>query len=322
MAEKNTSKFNALYTDHEENVRVEIAGVNAIDVDITLIDRNPAQPRKTFNEESLREMATSVATYGVLQPLLVTEEKGRYLIIAGERRFRAAYMAGLKKVPVIVRELTSQQIAEISLIENLHREDLNAIEAAEGMRELMENHNLTQEGVAGRIGKSRPYVTNTLRLLQLPKEVTDMVKEGRLSPGHARALISIDDKNYLIQLAKQACDSHLSVRDLETKVRLYFTRKTIFGWLYQDEIINLLRKNNPYIKSSALDEIECGKKCELKQVLKTLVAYGKRYNIKMKYVNMLYKILNDVIKGRRIITPDIFKDKELNFRKRKKEKKL
>jgi ParB family chromosome partitioning protein len=126
-----------------------------------------------------------------------------------------------------VRELTSQQIAEISLIENLHREDLNAIEAAEGMRELMENHNLTQEGVAGRIGKSRPYVTNTLRLLQLPKEVNDMVKEGRLSPGHARALISIDDKNYLIQLAKQACDSHLSVRDLETKVRLYFTRKTI-----------------------------------------------------------------------------------------------
>ena len=227
MAEKGASKFNALYTDHEENVKVEIAGVNAIDVDITLIDRNPAQPRKTFNEESLREMATSVATYGVLQPLLVTEEKGRYLIIAGERRFRAAYMAGLKKVPVIVRELTSQQIAEISLIENLHREDLNAIEAAEGMRELMENHNLTQEGVAGRIGKSRPYVTNTLRLLQLPKEVTDMVKEGRLSPGHARALISIDDKEYLIQLAKQACDSHLSVRDLETKVRLYFTRKTI-----------------------------------------------------------------------------------------------
>lgn len=227
MAEKGASKFNALYTDHEENVKVEIAGVNAIDVDITLIDRNPAQPRKTFNEESLREMATSVATYGVLQPLLVTEENGRYLIIAGERRFRAAYMAGLKKVPVIVRELTNQQIAEISLIENLHREDLNAIEAAEGMRELMENHNLTQEGVAGRIGKSRPYVTNTLRLLQLPKEVTDLVKEGRLSPGHARALISIDDKDYLIQLAKQACDSHLSVRDLETKVRLYFTRKTI-----------------------------------------------------------------------------------------------
>ena len=228
MAQKtNTSKLNALYTDNEENVKVEIAGINAIDVDITLIDRNPDQPRKIFNEEALREMSTSIATYGVLQPLLVTEANGRYLIIAGERRFRAAYMAGLKKVPVIVRELSNQQIQEIALIENLHREDLNAIEAAEGMRELMENHGLTQEAVAGRIGKSRPYVTNTLRLLQLPKEVTDLVKEGHLSPGHARALISIDDKNYLVQLANQAVASRLSVRELETKVRLYFTRKSI-----------------------------------------------------------------------------------------------
>ncbi|MBO7221841.1 MAG: ParB/RepB/Spo0J family partition protein [Clostridia bacterium] len=228
MAQKATeSKLNALYTDNEENVKVDLAGVNAIDVDITLIDRNPDQPRKVFNEEALREMSNSIATYGVLQPLLVTENNGRYLIIAGERRFRAAYMAGLKRVPVIVRELTNQQIQEIALIENLHREDLNAIEAAEGMRELMENHGLTQEAVATRIGKSRPYVTNTLRLLQLPKEVTDLVKEGHLSPGHARALISIDDKDYLVQLANQAVASRLSVRELETKVRLYFTRKSI-----------------------------------------------------------------------------------------------
>ncbi|MBR5174009.1 MAG: ParB/RepB/Spo0J family partition protein [Clostridia bacterium] len=228
MAQKATeSKLNALYTDNEENVKVDLAGVNAIDVDITLIDRNPDQPRKVFNEEALREMSNSIATYGVLQPLLVTENNGRYLIIAGERRFRAAYMAGLKRVPVIIRELTNQQIQEIALIENLHREDLNAIEAAEGMRELMENHGLTQEAVATRIGKSRPYVTNTLRLLQLPKEVTDLVKEGHLSPGHARALISIDDKDYLVQLANQAVASRLSVRELETKVRLYFTRKSI-----------------------------------------------------------------------------------------------
>ena len=224
---KETTKLNALYTDNEENVKVDLAGVNAIDVDITLIDRNPDQPRKVFNEEALREMSNSITTYGVLQPLLVTENNGRYLIIAGERRFRAAYMAGLKRVPVIIRELTNQQIQEIALIENLHREDLNAIEAAEGMRELMENHGLTQEAVATRIGKSRPYVTNTLRLLQLPKEVTDLVKEGHLSPGHARALISIDDKQYLVQLANQAVASKLSVRELETKVRLYFTRKSI-----------------------------------------------------------------------------------------------
>ena len=222
-----TSKLNALYTDNEENVRVDLEGINAIEVDITLIDRNPDQPRKVFNEEALREMASSIATYGVLQPLLVTENNGRYLIIAGERRFRAAHTAGLKRVPVIIRDLTKQQIAEIALIENLHREDLNAIEAAEGMRELMENHGLTQEAVATRIGKSRPYVTNTLRLLQLPKEVTNLVKEGHLSPGHARALISIDDKEYLVTLANQAVASRLSVRELETKVRLYFTRKSI-----------------------------------------------------------------------------------------------
>ena len=220
----------ALFTDNEENVKVEVKDMPTVEVEISQIDRNPNQPRKTFNEESLKEMSTSIATYGVLQPLLlVKQDNGHYLIIAGERRFRAAMMAGLKKVPAIIREFTEQQIQEISLIENLHREDLNAIEAAEGMRELMENHELTQEDVALRIGKSRPYVTNTLRLLQLPKEVTEMVREGILSPGHARALISIDDKEYLINLAKQACDNKLTVREIENRVRLYFTRKAIPG---------------------------------------------------------------------------------------------
>ena len=185
--------LSALFTDNEENIRVDTSGVPAEEIEITLIDRNPNQPRKTF------------------------------------KRFRAALMAGLKTVPAIVREFTDQQIQEISLIENLHREDLNAIEAAEGMKELMDNHGLTQEDVAQRIGKSRPYVTNTLRLLQLPAEVADMVRNGDLSPGHARALISIDDKDYLITLAKQACDNKLTVREIENRVRLYFTRKAIPG---------------------------------------------------------------------------------------------
>lgn len=221
--------LSALFTDNEENVRVDTSEVPAEEIEITLIDRNPNQPRKTFKEETLREMATSIASYGVLQPLLLVRNGDRYLIIAGERRFRAALMAGLKTVPAIVREFTEQQIQEISLIENLHREDLNAIEAAEGMKELMDNHGLTQEDVAQRIGKSRPYVTNTLRLLQLPAEVADMVRNGDLSPGHARALISIDDKDYLITLAKQACDNKLTVREIENRVRLYFTRKAIPG---------------------------------------------------------------------------------------------
>lgn len=221
--------LSALFTDNEENIRVDTSGVPAEEIEITLIDRNPNQPRKTFKEETLKEMATSIASYGVLQPLLLIKNGDRYLIIAGERRFRAALMAGLKTVPAIVREFTDQQIQEISLIENLHREDLNAIEAAEGMKELMDNHGLTQEDVAQRIGKSRPYVTNTLRLLQLPAEVADMVRNGDLSPGHARALISIDDKDYLITLAKQACDNKLTVREIENRVRLYFTRKAIPG---------------------------------------------------------------------------------------------
>ena len=220
----------ALFTDNEENVKVDVKDMPTVEIPVAEIDRNPNQPRKTFTDESLKEMATSISVYGVLQPLLlVREPNGRYLIVSGERRFRAATMAGLKKVPAIIREFTDQQIQEISLIENLHREDLNAIEAAEGMRELMENHGLTQEDVALRIGKSRPYVTNTLRLLQLPKEVTEMVRKGELSPGHARALISIDDKDYLINLAKQACDNKLTVREIENRVRLYFTRKAIPG---------------------------------------------------------------------------------------------
>ncbi len=220
--------MSALFNDNVENVRVDISDeVQAQEIDITLIDRNPNQPRKTFDENSLNEMANSIATYGVLQPLLLVKTGDRYQIIAGERRFRASLIAGLHVVPAIIREFTPQQIAEISLIENLHREDLNAIEAAEGMRELMENHGLTQEEVANRLGKSRPYVTNTMRLLQLPEEVIDMVREGKLSPGHARTLISIDNKEYLVALATQACDNKLSVRDLENRVRLYFTRKAI-----------------------------------------------------------------------------------------------
>ena len=168
-----------------------------------------------------------IVDYVDAKKVVVKNGSNRYMIVAGERRFRASVLAGLKKVPVIVRDFTPQQIAEISLVENLHREDLNDIEKAEAMRELMDNHGLTQEEVAKRIGKSRPYVTNTLRLLQLPGEVTDLVKQGKLSPGHARTLISIDDKEYLVTLAKQACDNNLSVRDLENRVRLYFTRKTI-----------------------------------------------------------------------------------------------
>lgn len=220
--------MNALFRDNTENVKVEISDdLSTQEIDIHLIDRNPNQPRKTFDEESLKSMATSISMYGVLQPiLLVKSEGGRYLIIAGERRFRASLLAGLKTIPAIVKELSPQQIQEISLIENLHRENLNAIEAAEGIRELMDHHGLTQEEVAIRIGKSRPYVTNTLRLLQLPSEVMDMVKEGKLSPGHARTILTVDNKEKLIEFAKLASEEDISVRDLERMVQNYFSEST------------------------------------------------------------------------------------------------
>ena len=204
----------ALFADYTDNREVNIEGEGAIQqLDITMLDRNPEQARKTFDEETLKEMSNSMKLYGVLQPLLVTKlPNGRYQIVAGERRYRAAMKANLKA---------------ISLIENIQREDLNAIEAAEGIKELMTNHGLTQEAVADRIGKSRPYVTNLLRLLTLPEEVLEMVKSGKISSGHARALVTIDNKEFLINLAKQIVQYKMTVRDVEDRVRLYETRKNI-----------------------------------------------------------------------------------------------
>ncbi len=213
--------------DFDSNfIAVDLKDIPSFDVDISLVDRNPNQPRKTFLDESLTEMANSIKKYGIIQPILVAPApNGRYFIVAGERRFRSAHIAGLKKIPVIVRDLSQLQIKEIALIENLHREDLNAIESAEAVRELMDNHGLTQEEVAQRIGKSRPYVANIIRLLQLPKEIKELVKNGSLSAGHARALISIDDKAYLMSLAKQIIEKKMSVREVENLVRLYFAKK-------------------------------------------------------------------------------------------------
>lgn len=219
----------ALFADYTDNREVKVEGEGAIQqLDITMLDRNPEQARKTFDEDTLKEMANSMKLYGVLQPLLVTKlPNGRYQIVAGERRYRAAMKANLTTVPAIIKELPVEEIKAISLIENIQREDLNAIEAAEGIKELMTNHGLTQEAVADRIGKSRPYVTNLLRLLTLPEEVLEMVKSGKISSGHARALVTIDNKEFLINLAKQIVQYKMTVRDVENRVRLFETRKNI-----------------------------------------------------------------------------------------------
>ncbi|MEG1613349.1 MAG: ParB/RepB/Spo0J family partition protein [Clostridia bacterium] len=216
---------------HEEEVAAEVSVAQqsreVIDVDISLIDTNPYQPRKVFDKTALEELAASINIYGIIQPLLVLRSGNRYVIIAGERRFRAARLAGLTTVPCVVRELTKQEMREIALIENLQREDLNPIEAAEGIAELIKSTNMTQEEAAKRIGMNRPTVTNILRLLTLDKAVLDLVRTNRLSSSHARCLVVITDVEVQLYFANRACDNKMSVRELETQVQLYLGRKLI-----------------------------------------------------------------------------------------------
>lgn len=191
----------------------------AEDISIALIDRNPNQPRKNFDEKALKELAQSIKTNGVIQPIIVTKKGDRYIIIAGERRWRASQLAGLKTVPCIVRNYTDREICEIAIIENLQREDLNPIESARAIKQLIETFDLTQELVADRIGKSRPAVANTLRLLTLAPEVVSMIEAGKLSAGHARCLITVEDPKMQVELALKACDNKISVRELEKYIK-------------------------------------------------------------------------------------------------------
>lgn len=194
---------------------------NAEDMPLDKIVANPNQPRKNFDEQALSELATSIKRHGVIMPIVVNEYKDdTYMIIAGERRFRACKMAGLTSIPVVIRKYSPREIKEISLIENLQREDLNPIEAATAMKQLMVDYKLTQDELAERIGKSRPSVANTLRLLNLCPEVMSMVAEGKLSAGHARTIVTLPEEGQ-VQFAREAVKSQVSVRELEKKVRAY-----------------------------------------------------------------------------------------------------
>ena len=198
----------------------DIKGLTEVDIDD--IRPNPNQPRKHFDEDALNELADSIKKHGLIMPIVVNQpENGKYMIIAGERRYRAAKIAGKRQIPVVVRSYTDREVKEISLIENLQREDLNPIEAANAMKQLMDEYHLTQEELAERIGKSRPAVTNTLRLLSLSPEVIQLVSTGKLSAGHARALVTLpEDAQY--KLATDTIKDGLSVRDIERNVRDYF----------------------------------------------------------------------------------------------------
>ena len=190
-------------------------GQTAVLLRLDELEPNRAQPRRDFNEESLAELAESIRQHGVLQPLLVRPIfGGGYQIVAGERRWRAARMAELKEVPAVVREMNDGEVMELALIENLQREDLNPLEEAQGYQSLIETYGMTQEEVAGTVGKSRPAVANALRLLNLPPEIREMVASGALSAGHARTLLSFPSAGQMLEAAKAAA-AGASVRELE-----------------------------------------------------------------------------------------------------------
>ena len=188
-------------------------------VKITLVEPNRKQPRKNFDEDSLQELSDSIKQVGLIQPILVQDRKDHYEIIAGERRWRAAKMAGLKEVPVIIRNYSEQEIMEISLIENIQREDLNPIEEAQAYKRLLEEFNLKQDEVAERVSKSRTAVTNSMRLLKLGEKVQQMVIDEMISTGHARALLAVEDQEEQYELAQKIFDEKLSVREVEKLVK-------------------------------------------------------------------------------------------------------
>ena len=206
----------------EEQPQEKIVAVN---IAVSDIDPNYEQPRKNFDEAALNELAESIRQHGVIQPIVVVRMGMRFMIISGERRWRASKLANKTTIPAIIKDYTPQQIKEIAIIENLQREDLNPVEAARASKQLMEEFNMTQEMAADRIGKSRSAIANTLRLLTLDEKVLDLIAKGELSAGHGRALVVIENKNDQVAIAQKAHDSQMSVRELEKKVKDYLNPK-------------------------------------------------------------------------------------------------
>ncbi len=208
--------LDALFLDNEEDKKENITTLR-----IGEIEPDKNQPRTLFSREPLEELASSIAAHGVIQPIAVRKsEDGYYKIIAGERRWRASKMAGLSEVPVVIIEADDRKAAELSLIENLQREDLNAVEKAEAYKALIEQYDLSQDELAAKIGKNRATVANTMRILSLPKKVLDLIKNGKISQGHANALLMLDDKSKSVEIAGKIIENELSVRRTEDLVRL------------------------------------------------------------------------------------------------------
>lgn len=246
------------YNKIEEKIMETTKEEEIKEININELRVNPYQPRKTFNEESLKELSQSIKEHGVIQPIIVKKSIKGYEIVAGERRFRASKLAGRETIPAIIRDFTDEQMMEIAVLENLQRENLNAIEEAEAYRNLMDNLNLTQEELSKRVGKSRSHVTNILGILTLPEEVKTLVKENKITMGHARSLSKLEDKSKIIELANRIIDENLNVRMLEEetkkedvvkKVKQHHQEKNI-------EFLNLERELSDYLGT----RVKLGKK--------------------------------------------------------------
>lgn len=261
----------------ESNI-METAEENDIkEIPVSEIRPNPYQPRKTFNEEALNELAESIKNYGVFQPIIVKKGLRGYDLIAGERRLRASKIAGLTKIPAIVKEFTDDEMREISLLENIQRENLTAIELAWAYKGIIDNLDIRQEDLAQKIGKSRSHVTNTLGLLNLPKSVQEMILNGDISMGHARVLSKMDDDDEVIKLADRIVHENISVHELEDISKKDDIKKRM--------PINKRINNNNYNYSQVEDE--------LKDILGTNVRInGKKISIYFENVNDLNRILD------------------------------
>ena len=251
------------------------------------IEPNHNQPRKDFDEKALSELAESIEQHGVLQPLVVRPlANGSYQLVAGERRWRAARIAGLTEVPVVIKELTDEEVIEIAMIENLQREDLNPLEEALGYRYMMDELKITQEQAAEKVGKSRPAVANALRLLKLPNEVQEMVKNNLISPGHARALLGFDSDDMILQTAKMIIKEDLSVRDVESLVKKSkkvpkASKKQIRDKFFSEVELALVENLGRKVKikeakqDAGVHEIEFFDKDDLEGLAMKLENYGK-----------------------------------------------
>ena len=262
----------------EQQIYEETPNEEIVELDINDLRPNPYQPRQVFNEEALQELASSIKEHGVFQPIIVKKSIKGYDIIAGERRYRASKLAGKKTIPAIIRQFTDEQMMEIALLENLQREDLNAMEEAKAYQSLIDHLHITQEEVSKRVGKSRSHITNMLGLLRLPKEVQTMINDNKLTMGHARVLSKLENEQQIIQMAEDIVENKKSVREAETlaqdkdvehKVKMNRRKPTSSEYRYVEELLRDKLDTRVRIKEKKI-EINFTNKADLNRILEIL----------------------------------------------------